>query len=120
MQKELVQRICLECGYQLKGRKDKKFCSDHCRSTYNNRINSHVDNNIRNINNVLRKNWRILKELNQNGKALLSMERLTIKGFNFTYFTSIGLTKSGTIYYCYDQGYRIMGNNKCMLTDRSN
>ena len=35
----MQERKCLECGTVLKGRSDKKFCSDYCRNTYNNKVN---------------------------------------------------------------------------------
>ena len=30
---------CLECSEKIVGREDKKFCSDGCRNSYNNKIN---------------------------------------------------------------------------------
>ena len=57
-------RECLECGDQLKGRIDKKFCSDYCRNSYNNKVNKDSKNLIRNMNNRLRKNYKILSDLN--------------------------------------------------------
>ena len=63
------KRKCIECGDSFHGRADKKFCSDQCRSAYNNRLNSDATNFVRNINNTLRKNRRILEELNPSGKT---------------------------------------------------
>ncbi|MBL7762218.1 MAG: DUF2116 family Zn-ribbon domain-containing protein, partial [Chitinophagaceae bacterium] len=54
---------CLNCGKPLKGRSDKKFCDDSCRNNYNNQLKSIVNNQMRNINNVLGKNRRILESL---------------------------------------------------------
>lgn len=103
---ESTDKICSECGAQLKGRQDKKFCSDHCRSAYNNRLNSDATNYIRNVNNILRKNRRILAELNPGGKTRVGADKLHARGFDFTYFTSTFRTKQGSLYYyCYDQGY---------------
>jgi hypothetical protein len=44
---------------KIVGREDKKFCSDG-RNAYNNKINKDSTNFMRNINNKLRKNYRIL------------------------------------------------------------
>jgi hypothetical protein len=52
---------------KIVGREDKKFCSDGCRN--NNKINKDSTNFMRNINNKLRKNYRILSELNVEGKS---------------------------------------------------
>ena len=101
-----MQKSCLECGEKIVGRVDKKFCSDYCRNAYNNNRNKDSKNLVRNINNQLRKNYRILEELNPEGKSKTSKSKLISKGFNFEYITSIYTTKAGTVYYfVYDQGY---------------
>ena len=33
-----VEKKCLDCGDSLRGRTDKKFCSDQCRNSYNNKL----------------------------------------------------------------------------------
>ena len=102
----LPERSCLECGASFKGRMDKKFCSDACRVAFNNRLNSDDTNHVRNINNILRKNRRILMGLNPMGKNKVSLEKLKEQGFNFHYFTSTYKTREGAFYfYCYEQGY---------------
>ena len=35
----MEKRECLECREPVKGRVDKKFCSDYCRNAYNNNVN---------------------------------------------------------------------------------
>lgn len=101
-----MHKSCIECGEKIVGRIDKKFCSDYCRNAFNNKINKDQNNLVRNINNRLRKNYRILEELNPTDKTRTSRSKLLAKGFSFDYFTSIYTTKTGTIYYfVYDQGY---------------
>lgn len=111
------QRQCPVCGDKIIGRSDKKFCSDHCRNAFNNKLNSDYSNNRRNINNILRKNWRILEELNTlSGKTLVSRESLLTKGFNFTYHTHTYITKKGFTYiFCYEQGYLYLEDKKMFL-----
>ncbi|MEZ5033026.1 MAG: hypothetical protein R2787_16670 [Saprospiraceae bacterium] len=100
------ERSCLECGDVIHGRNDKRFCCDQCRSAWHNKQNSDATNFVRNINNTLRKNRRILAELNPNGKAKVRREDLLDRGFKFSYFTNIYTTKGGnTYYFCYEQGY---------------
>ena len=108
---------CIECGNGFKGRRDKKFCSDQCRTTYNNRQRSLENNNyIREVNNILKKNRRILVELNPDGKSRVSREKLKSKGFDFHYFTSTYKTKEGAQYfYCYEQGYLPIEKDQCLL-----
>jgi len=101
-----MEKQCLECGDKIVGRIDKKFCSDGCRNAYNNRVNKDSKNLIRNTNNRLRKNYRILEQLNPNQKTTISRAKLIEVGFDFNYITSIYTTKAGKIYYfVYDQGY---------------
>ena len=101
-----MKKQCLECKDEFHGRADKKFCSDQCRNAYNNKLNSDANNFVRNINNTLRKNRRILEELNPNGKAQVHRDKLLERGFKFSYFTNIYKTKSeNTYYFCYEYGY---------------
>lgn len=111
-----MKKHCLECGTPIKGRSDKKFCSDDCRNTYNNRLNSDQHNHMRKVNNILRKNRRILASLNPEGKTKISRNQMLKKGFNFNYFTSIYTTQSGkTYYFCYEQGYLPIDQEMCAL-----
>lgn len=111
-----MKKPCIECGEEMMGRADKKFCSMYCRSAYNNKLNSDNSKTIRNINNVLRKNRRILEELNPSGKTNIHKDQLSKKGFDFTFITNIYTTKTGKHYrYCYEQGYLELDNNYYLL-----
>jgi hypothetical protein len=102
----MEKRKCLECKDLITGRSDKKFCSDQCRNLYNNRQNSDSINLVRNINNSLRKNRRVLQELNPTDKAKVHKDKMLEKGFNFNFITNIYTTKKGaTYYFCYEYGY---------------
>lgn len=111
---------CQECGEPVHGRVDKKFCSDMCRNSFNNRLNSDSNNHVRNINNILRKNRRVLEEFMQNADtAKTTRNKLQEKGFNFTYHTSIYTTKKGAMYvFCYDLGYLPLENDYYFLVKR--
>lgn len=114
-----MKKACLECGTPIVGRADKKFCSDHCRNAYNNKINKDATNLIRNTNNKLRKNWRILNALNPEQKTKTTKAKLLDKGFDFNLFTSIYTTKAGKIYYfVYNQGYLPLDNDFYALVKR--
>lgn len=113
---KIEEKACLECGTKIIGRADKKFCSDQCRVSYNNKLNSDETNFMRNVNNVLRKNRRILIDLNTTGKSRVSREKLHEKGFDFGLFTSTYVTKEGSVYhYCYEQGYLQVDKNWYLL-----
>ncbi|OIQ30921.1 MAG: hypothetical protein BM564_01535 [Bacteroidetes bacterium MedPE-SWsnd-G2] len=114
-----MSKTCMECSTAIIGRSDKKFCSDYCRNAFNNKVNKDSKNLIRNINNRLRKNYRILEELNPDQKSKTTKSKLIAKGFDFNYFTSTYTTKIGTIYYfVYDQGYLPLDNDYFALVKR--
>ncbi|HNV29429.1 MAG TPA: hypothetical protein PKJ83_09865 [Cyclobacteriaceae bacterium] len=110
------EKACLECGGKIIGRADKKFCSDQCRVSYNNKLNRDETAYMNNVTNILRKNRRILLDLNTTGKTKVNRDKLNEKGFDFTYFTSQYVTKEGAIYhFCYEQGYLAMDKNWYLL-----
>lgn len=114
-----MKKNCLECGEPFSGRIDKKFCSDYCRNSFNNKINKESKNLIRNINNRLRKNHRVLSNLNTSGKTKVTRRKLLDANFDFNYFTSIYTTKAGnTYYYIYDQGYLALESELYLLIKR--
>lgn len=107
---------CLSCGKKLNGRIDKKFCDDYCRNNYNNlqKSKGSYSSYVRNINNTLLKNRRILEsvlpETEETAKA--NKEKLQRLGFQFRYLTHTYQTKTGKMYfYCYDYGYLPLDND---------
>jgi len=114
-----MNKTCLECGDKIVGREDKKFCSDGCRNAYNNKINKDSTNFMRNVNNKLRKNYRILSTLNVDGKGKTTKSKLLSKGFDFEFFTNILTTKTGNTYcFVYDQGYRTLEDDYYLLVKK--
>ena len=110
---------CQECDEPIKGRSDKKFCSDSCRNAFNNHFNRDSTNLMRRVNRTLRKNKMVLEKLNPNGKSKASKKVLLQKGFNFDYHTNTYTTKNGnTYYFCYEQGYLPLGNEMFALVIR--
>jgi predicted nucleic acid-binding Zn ribbon protein len=114
-----ANRTCPECGDKVQGRADKRFCSDYCRNVANNKLNRDSSALMRNINNRLRKNWRILDELNPKGKTKTTRNKLLSMGFDFNFITSVYTTKKGTVYYfVYDQGYLNTDEDYFLLVKR--
>lgn len=115
----MENRTCPECGKPVHGRVDKKFCSDACRNAFNNKVNATTTNHIRNVNNLLAKNRRILLELNPNGKVKTHKDKLLKAGFDFDYHTSSYTTKAGdTYHFCYEQGYLQLDEGFVLLVER--
>ncbi len=117
-----TEKFCLDCGEPIQGRSDKKFCDDQCRNNYNNRQNSDAVAEVRNINNALRKNRRILESLMpKEGKGNVSKSKLLLQGFNFTYHTHTYTSKKGLTYFiCYDYGYLPLDNDYYMIVKWGN
>lgn len=114
-------RKCLECHEQLRGRTDQKFCSDQCRSAFNNRQYTRSNEVIKAVNKILKKNYSILSRLISEGKTTTAKSDLLNKGYRFEYFTYSCFTRSSRInYYCYDQGYREQEDDKVILVRHRN
>ncbi|MFO7823650.1 MAG: hypothetical protein R6V72_06900 [Cyclobacterium sp.] len=101
-----MDRKCPECGDVIHGREDKIFCSDQCRFQRHNRNKRRSEKTILDINKILRKNRRILQNLNPIGLTAVRREILTRQGFDFNFFTHQYITQKGNYYYfCYEYGY---------------
>lgn len=121
MLKEKDIKTCLFCEKPVKGRSDKKFCDDYCRAAYNNELKSASNNYIRNVNNALGKNRRILESLlpNTESTAKANKDKLIEKGFQFKYHTHQYTAKNGNNYfYCYEYGYLPLENNWYLIVKR--
>ena len=112
----MENKTCPECGEGIKGRTDKKFCSDMCRNAYNNRINSANNQYVRNVNNVLRRNRRILEECLVGDKIAVPRQKLAEKGYNFKYITGQTVTENAHPYYfCYEFGFQPLANDHILI-----
>ncbi len=112
----MMQDVCLECGSQIIGRLDKKFCSDQCRYIFNNKKKRLHEVAIQNVNRILRKNRSILKSLNPVGKTTVRRSLLENKDFDFNFHTHTYRTQSGAVYYfIYEYGYTLEADEKIVL-----
>lgn len=110
MDSSLKAQICLDCGLTVIGRSDKKFCSDICRTHFNNqrKLAATTKNPafLKAIPKIILNNYQILKSLNQNSPTKIKKVQLEKLGFNFQYVTSCYTTAKGDTYrFCFDQGY---------------
>ena len=105
---------CLHCGKvidPLKGREGRKYCDDICKSRYHNRLRKEANSDVKRIDEILKKNFAILKKVYEKAKeeeepASISREKLLRLGFNFDYYTQV----SGLYKFCYTFGY-VPANN---------
>jgi hypothetical protein len=118
--KSAVEKKCLDCGDLIRGRTDKKFCSDQCRNNYNNRLNRDSNNFVRNVHGLLRKNRRILSDLYSEGRVKVHKDALFALGYNFSFFTHIIETSQGhRFHYCFEYGYCETGDDFLELRQNS-
>ena len=118
----LTHKTCKACGHIIRGRSDKKFCNDYCRNAFNNLLKAPTGNQIRNINNQLSKNRRVLDSLLPPGEQLVMVPMIELvgMGFNKKFHTQTKTTKTGTTYfYCYDLGYLIVEEENCIIMKTS-
>ena len=85
---EQVKYYCQECGKELIGRKDKKFCNISCKNKYNNRRNQAI---------------RKYRE-----DTINRLEELSDLGFDYDCFTSRQKSRTGhDNRSCFDISYDI-------------
>jgi len=115
----MEDKHCLECGIEFFGRADKKFCTDSCRNSYNNRLNSKASSYVKEVNRTLKHNYSILKRLNGSGKTKLHRDKLLKAGFDFDFHTNTYVTKDERKYhFCYDQGYLMLDGDIVLIVKR--
>ncbi|MDM1295509.1 hypothetical protein HX021_14560 [Sphingobacterium sp. N143] len=115
-----IERVCLECGERIQGRSDKRFCDDACRNTYNNKLNSDQTNLVRNVNNILRKNRRILFDaLGSEGMLKIQQEKLKSLGFDFKFHTHTFSNNKGQVYrFIYEVGYLLLEHDWVLIVQK--
>lgn len=101
-----MKRQCHCCMEPLRGRSDKKYCNDACRSHHFHQLHAEERRSMREINRILRRNHRILNELSRAASDTGRRESLLRLGFYFDYFTHCKEIEGGMrAYFCYDLGY---------------
>jgi len=107
---------CKECGIQLIGRTDKKFCSDFCRIHYHNTLNRQSNEIIKIINKKLKKNALILDKLISHDITTVKIDLLRSEGFDFVFFTHEHTVPAGEKYKCcYNYGYHHIDHDDILL-----
>src|SRR5690554_367503 len=107
---------CLNCGEQIVGRSDKKFCNKYCKNAYHNTHLQNGEKTIISTNKILRKNRNILKSLNPIGKTTVACSELKVCEFDFRFYTHTYTSKQGMQYFfCYEFGYSFIKDNKVLI-----
>ena len=98
---------CLNCGKELIGRTDKKYCDPQCKSSHQYKREKEQPERFYNkVDNQLRLNRKLLKEHNKAGKAVIRSEVLTALGFDPKFFTHYWKNQKGDVYlFVYEYGF---------------
>lgn len=114
-----MKRECSDCGATLRGRSDKKFCDDQCRSNFNNRMKAGIYSSMRPVNTILRKNHAILSKICLEKKVIIKKDDLLKHGFNPDYHTHLHQTQNGnTYFFCYEYGFLFLADNEILLVKK--
>lgn len=102
-----IHKKCLYCENELRGRTDKKFCDNQCKSAHQYKKSKEEPANFYNkVDNQLKLNRRILKNYNKGGKSIVRSSLLFEEGFNSNYFTHYWKNTKGDIYlFVYEYGF---------------
>ena len=114
-----MERVCLDCSNTLRGRTDKKFCDDQCRSNFNNLKKAGQQSCIRPINSILRKNYAVLSRICIGKKVRTTKNNLLLNGFNPDYHTHLHQTQTGnTYFFCYDYGFLFLNKDEILIVKK--
>jgi len=112
--------MCLNCQKEIKGRSDKKYCSDQCRSAHYLLKNESRLNLMKAIHCQLKINRRILNGFNSQGDIIVSKKNLEGIGFNFDHCTQVKFNEEGElIIYCYDRAYLVLNEEEVIILKKS-
>ena len=108
-----MKPTCTECGAPLRGRTDKKFCGDMCRTSHHNKKMQQKNKLIKNTISILTKNREVLNSISEKGDIFISIEVVNNKGFRKEYFTHHRtLENTGNYKCCFEFGIKEIDSNK--------
>ena len=134
MEEVVTAKACLNCGDPVgAGRKDKKYCSEACKTEYNNKLQEQkrgakkqeeelsLPDFITKIQNILVRNREILDTMLRDGEGRKRFEKRDLlgRGFNVKYFTSQAPTAEGEVYcFCFEMGYKEIEDDRVVIIRR--
>lgn len=120
------KKQCENCGEQIFGRADKRFCDTYCKNTFNSKRRKaeaiQLHENTDEILNIIKRNYQILKsyqkvKLVDGERIYFNKEDLEKDGLNQNFFTSIWIENDQIRKFCFERGWTISGD-LCLVTDR--
>lgn len=103
---------CPVCESEVKGRVDKIFCSQKCKSIHQYDERQKNEKFFLQVDAQLKTNRKILKRYNKSGYTTVPKLKLHEEGFNPKFFTHYWKNKQGDLYlFCYDYGFLTLKRN---------
>src|ERR1700743_2468050 len=102
---------CEDCGKDIKGRSDKRFCDDTCRNNFNRKKRqaeqAPIDDEALEIIRTIKRNYQLIKSKDLAADIIISqpVEGLFKKGFNANYFTSTRKVDGELYRFCFECGF---------------
>lgn len=106
-----MKKTCKHCDKEFKpSRFDKKYCSEKCKNTYNNRNKSKAYHITKPINDILWSNRNILRSFYR--EQLVHINQLKRAGFDYNYTThQYKSDENIKVTFCYDFGIQKINSN---------
>ena len=108
----MEERKCAECGKDLKGRTDQRFCNDDCRNKFN-RLKRQTEKTLGQLNQkeiiaIIKNNYDILRKRGVPEKGVTISDAWSIRsiGINPRFYTSMFGENGETWYCCFDFAWR--------------
>lgn len=100
-------KLCKSCGKVIQGRADKQFCNTTCKNNFHYSQMIKAPKTIyKRVDEVLKKNRKLLKMYNPAGKSIINKKVLISQGFDPNYYTNTWKSSKGNIYkFCYEYGF---------------
>ena len=109
---------CKICNTIVKGRSDKKFCSQRCKNYYHLNLRKVTAIAVKEIDIILHRNRSILLEVVGKNLMQKKIERIVLerKKFNFNYNTHSHInSKNKTLFWVYDFAWMSFSDDEILI-----
>ncbi|MDD3685284.1 MAG: hypothetical protein PHE56_00820 [Bacteroidales bacterium] len=109
---------CKVCNKEITGRKDKIFCSIHCKNEYHLTLGAVTRLKAYPLDRILHRNRSILLEImgTKAAKKMILRSELVRKKFQFKYITHFNVNSSGKMYHhVYDFAWMEFSDDEILI-----
>ncbi len=112
------KRTCKMCPNEIKGRRDKIFCSADCKTEYHFRLKKATQQATAAVDKILHRNRSTLLEIVGKNLIQKKVKRIVLdkKKFNYKYMTGYYINSKGKTYnYIYDFAWMEFSDNEILI-----